>query len=243
MGYEKSAQYYDLFGEKPDINYYKHLGKQYGAALEVGVGTARVALELAKAHIEVWGIDNCEQMLEVASQKISVQPAAVQKRISLITAEMTDFELSRTFPYIYLPSSGLSHCITTEDQLNCLKCIRNHLEKGGLFAFDLMLPGQSYNTALTLIDTKEVEGDVVRRWICHRPDFTNQLLHTTLVFEVYTQQELTKRIVESSTVSLIYKRELLLLLDKANFTVQHLCGDFSRSEQITDFLVVEAVKP
>jgi hypothetical protein len=76
----------------------------------------------------------------------------------------------------------------------------------------------------------------------NRPDYTNQVLHTTLLIEVYENCNLLNRIYESSTVALIYKRELLLLLDKAGFTVENVYGDFEKSETITEQVVVEAKK-
>lgn len=242
MGYEKSAEYYDLFGEKSDTDYYTTLAVPYGSALEIGVGTARVALELAKAGCEVWGIDNSEEMLKIARKKVLQLPEKVQEKIVLRHQDMTDFHLERKFPFIYVPSSGFSHCITTEDQLNCLNCVHDHLAEDGLFVFDLILPGRSYSGALTLIGKRKVGDEMILRWISHNPDYVNQRLYTTLIFEVYKNENLQKRIVESSTVSLIYKRELLLLLDKAHFDVIHQWGDFSRADTITDLLVVEAAK-
>lgn len=53
MAYKDSARFYDLFASEDDVPYYKELGLQYGSALEVDVGTARVALELARASVEV----------------------------------------------------------------------------------------------------------------------------------------------------------------------------------------------
>ncbi len=240
MSYKESARYYDLFGEKPDIPYCQNLGIEYGSALEVGVGTGRVALELAKAGVEVWGIDNCEEMLDIACKKVTEQPANIQKRIFLINAEMTDFQLAHTFPLIYVPSSTVSHCITTEDQLKFLTCVYNHLQKRGLFAFDIELPGQSCSTALTLIDKKEVGDTLVARWISNRPDFSNQVVDVTLLFEVYDHQKLTERLIETSTISLIYKRELFLLLEKANFRIEHVYGDFEKGEKAANLLVIEA---
>ena len=241
MGYEASAHYYDLFGEKPDLQYYTALGTACGSALEVGVGTARVALALAKAGVPVWGIDNSPAMLTIARKKIAEQPESVQKSITVIKADMTDFSLSRMFPLVYMPSSSFSHCVTTKDQLACLQCVHTHLEPGGLFAFDLILPGV-YDTTLKLINTKPVGDTQVLRWMQNQPDYTNQVLHTTLLIEVYENCNLLKRVYESSTVALIYKRELLLLLDKAGFAVEHMYGDFEKSETITKTVVVEAKK-
>lgn len=240
MSYDKAAKYYDLFGEKEDIEYYKTLGTEHGSALEIGVGTARLALELARAGVKVWGIDSSQEMLKIARTKCADQPADVRNNIVLTCADMTDFHLSERFPLVYMPSSVFSHCTTTEEQLNCLKCVHHHLEEGGLLVLDVHLPESSYTSALRLIDKEETDDKTVVRWISNRAEYADQLLHTTLIFEVYKEETLIERIIESSTVSLIYKRELLLLLDKANFTVEQVYGDFSKSDEIEDLVIVEA---
>ncbi len=243
MGYKKSAKYYDLFGEKSDIEYYRALGKKYGAALEIGVGTARVALELALAGVDVWGIDNSDDMLEIARTKLRKQPETIQKRVTLKEGDMTNFHLSRTFPFVYIPSSGFSHCLTTEDQLACLTCLYDHLERKGVLALDIHLPSPSYTNTLKLIDREKVGTKTVVRWMSTHPDYVNQSLETVLIFETYENQELTERIIESSRISLIYKRELFLLLEKAGFITENVYGDFYRSDKVTDLVVVEALKP
>lgn len=243
MGYEVSAKYYDLFGEKPDLEYYKQLAVEAGQALEIGVGTGRVALELAKAGVEVWGIDNSPAMLGIARTKIRELPAHTQKKIKLIQAEMTSFDLGREFPLIYMPSSTLSHCITTEDQVKTLHCVYNHLVKGGVFAFDLLLPSHTYDGALRPAGKQTMGEKTVLRWISNRSDPVNQVLHTILLFDIYENNTLVERVMESSTVGLITRREIELLLEKTNFEIEHQFGDFCYSENITDLLVIKARKP
>lgn len=243
MGYEASAAYYDLFGEKPDIPYYTTLGKTCGSAAELGVGTARVAIELARAGVPVVGIDNSEKMLEVAQAKIARCSREEQERITLCKADMTDFHLPSPVPLVYIPSSGLSHCITPDEQLACLTCIYDNLEPGGLLACDLHLPGQSYSSTLTQAGIQQYEGKTIVRWISNRADFSRRLLYTTLIFEEYTDSILTSQVLEHSCVGLIYRKDFLSLLRKTGFQVQNLYGDFTLSPQVTDLLVVEARKP
>ncbi|MGC1120591.1 MAG: class I SAM-dependent methyltransferase [Candidatus Methanofastidiosia archaeon] len=243
MGYEASAKYYDLFGEKPDLEYYKQLAVEAGQALEIGVGTGRVALELAKAGVEVWGIDNSPAMLGIASTKIKGLPAHTQEKIRLIQVEMTSFDLCREFPLIYMPSSTLSHCITTEHQVKTLRCVYDHLVKGGIFAFDLLLPSYKHDGALRPAGKQRMGDKTVLRWISNRSDPVNQVLNTILLFDIYENNILVERVMESSTVSLITRREIGLLLEKTNFEIEHQFGDFSYSENITDLLVIQARKP
>ncbi len=74
MSYQKGAmKFYDLFGEKEDASFYISLARKHGKkALELGVGTARLAIQLARSGSEVWGIDNSIYMLKVAEKKLSI---------------------------------------------------------------------------------------------------------------------------------------------------------------------------
>lgn len=59
MTYRLAAKFYDLFGSKNDLRFYRELALQSGKrALELGVGTGRVAIPFAKAGITLVGIDN-----------------------------------------------------------------------------------------------------------------------------------------------------------------------------------------
>ncbi len=59
MNYGSASKYCDLFGSKDDVAFYRELAIKHGRkALELGVGTGRVAIELAKAGVIVLRIDN-----------------------------------------------------------------------------------------------------------------------------------------------------------------------------------------
>jgi hypothetical protein len=115
--------------------------------------------------------------------------------------------------------------------------------KGGIFAFDLLLPSYTYDGALRPAGKQTMGEKTVLRWISNRSDPVNQILHTILVFDIYENNILVKRVMESSTVGLITKREIELLLEKTKFEIEHQFGDFHYSENITDLLVIKARKP
>jgi len=84
MNYGPASKYYDLFSSNSGIDFYKELGVKKGRkALELGVGTGRVATELAKASVNVLGIDNSPYMLNVAREKLRKENLAVKKRVAL----------------------------------------------------------------------------------------------------------------------------------------------------------------
>ncbi|MBU6999927.1 MAG: class I SAM-dependent methyltransferase [Theionarchaea archaeon] len=66
------------------MEHYRQLGEKAGTALEIGVGTGRVALELARVDVEVWGIDNSPAMLNIAESNIKRLPARTQEKIRIM---------------------------------------------------------------------------------------------------------------------------------------------------------------
>jgi ubiquinone/menaquinone biosynthesis C-methylase UbiE len=83
MTYRLAAKFYDLFGSKDDLEFYKELALHSGGeALELGVGTARVAIALAKVGVTVVGIDNSVHMLRVAREELAKESEAVRRRVA-----------------------------------------------------------------------------------------------------------------------------------------------------------------
>lgn len=242
MAYKDSAPFYDLFASENDVPYYKELGLQHRSALELGVGTARVALELAKTGVEVWGIDNSPHMLKEAKKKLKKEIMAVQKRVKLFEADMKHFNLNRTFPLVYIPSSTIQHCTKQEDQISCLKTINKHLSRDGLLSFNLILPSTTYNNNLRFIGKVKHNDITIMRFISYQPNRQEQLLEVLLLFEVYKNGEMTKRLYDASTIAMISKREIVLLLKKTGFKIENVYGDYNKSKKIVNQIVIEARK-
>lgn len=142
-GHYVDALYYDHAYARysVDIRFYVGLAKEHGGpVLELGVGTGRVALALAKAGFEVVGVDRMEPMLERARHRVSRRPKRTQRRITLVQGDFRDARLDRAFPLVIAPFNALQHLYTREDVERALSTVRTHLAPGGTFAFDVLLP-------------------------------------------------------------------------------------------------------
>ena len=84
--YKEGAElFYDLFGEKNDVNFYVEQAKAAGGkALELGVGTARLAKYLARAGIETWGVEPSLYMLKAAKKNLAKEDNLTQSKMHLI---------------------------------------------------------------------------------------------------------------------------------------------------------------
>ncbi|MDI6904074.1 MAG: class I SAM-dependent methyltransferase [Candidatus Bathyarchaeia archaeon] len=236
MTYRLAAKFYDLFGSKNDLEFYKELALQSGGkALELGVGTARVAIPLARTGVTVVGIDNSVRMLRVAIEKLAKESAAVRRRVILKRGDMRDFELKQTFSFIYIPASTFDHNITVEDRKRTLNCIYKHLKKDGIFAFDLEQAAPSKPEKSWWIDRKEIEGGkMVVRSVFTRRDLTKRRCSLDLFFDVYKNGKLLERYHEYGEVAIISKDEIIGLLEETGFKVVSVYGDFDKSKYQKD---------
>jgi len=236
MTYRLAAKFYDLFGSKNDIEFYKELALQNGSeALELGVGTARVAISLAKAGVTVVGLDNSVHMLKVSEEKLANESKAVRSRVILKRGDMTNFDLRQTFPFIYLPASTFDHNVTVEDRKRSLYCVCKHLNEHGTFAFDLEQASLDKPEKSWWIDRKDIEdGKTVVRSIFTRKNIAKRILTLDLFYDVYKDGKLLERYHEYGEVAMIPKDEITRLLEESGFQVVSIYGDFDKSEYRKD---------
>ena len=236
MTYSGAAKFYDLFGSKNDLKFYRELALQSGKkALELGVGTGRVAIQLAKVGITVVGIDNSVHMLRVAREKLAKETEAVRKRVILKRGDMRNFDLKHSFPFIYIPASTFDHNITAEEQKRTLTCVHKHLEKSGTFAFDLEQATPEKPKTSWWIDRKEIDGGrMVVRSIFTRRDTTKRTCSLDLFFDVYKNGKLSERYHEYGEVAIISRDEVTKMLEENRFRVEGIYGDFNKSAYRND---------
>jgi SAM-dependent methyltransferase len=105
-----------------------------GAALELGIGTGRVALPLSQRGIDVHGIDLSSAMVE----RLRAKPGAEH-----ITVTVGDFATARVdgpFRVAYLVANTIMNLTTQAEQVDCFRNVTTHLEPGGCFVVDVIVP-------------------------------------------------------------------------------------------------------
>jgi len=230
MNYGPASRYYDLFASMNDVKFYKELALENGKkALELGVGTGRVAIELARAGVSVWGIDNSRHMLDVARQKLQKEPITVRNRVTLKLGDMRDFGLKESFPFAYIASSTFEHCITAEDQKKCLNSVHNALMDRGILAFDTSRPSEGRPEGSWWIDRRELDKNEIVRTVFSRLDPRTSIVSVNLFFEVYEDGKLSDRYHEYGEARISTKKQLEAILDETGFKVKEVYGDFDRS--------------
>ncbi|MFO8036659.1 MAG: class I SAM-dependent methyltransferase [Anaerolineales bacterium] len=138
------AEIYDHippYHNHPDIDFYLEVARELGGpVLELGCGTGRICMPIARAGVDIVGLDLSEHMLDTCRGKLSKEPHAGQDRVRLIRDDMQDFNLDQDFSLVITPFRSFQHLLTVEDQLACLDSVRRHLAEGGTSILDIFNP-------------------------------------------------------------------------------------------------------
>jgi SAM-dependent methyltransferase len=107
----------------------------HGAALELGIGTGRIALPLAHRGVRVHGIDLSEAMVA----RLRAKPGAEQ--IGVTIGDFATTTVDGRFSLAYLVFNTIGNLTTQDGQVACFQNVAAHLEPGGCFVIEVGVPG------------------------------------------------------------------------------------------------------
>jgi SAM-dependent methyltransferase len=105
-----------------------------GRALELGIGTGRIALPLAQRGLAVHGIDLSRAMVA----RLRAKPGGHQ--IAVTTGDFATTRVDGTFAVVYLVFNTIMNLTTQEAQVACFRNAAAHLAPGGCFVIEVMVP-------------------------------------------------------------------------------------------------------
>lgn len=129
--------YYDDLFSQVDVNAIALLEELAGPQrrlLELGVGTGRVALPLARRGVRVTGIDESEAMVSKLRAKDGGE------LIEIVMGDFADVPVEGEFPLAFLGFNTLFCLLTQDRQVDCFRNVAKHLEPGGRFVLDCFVP-------------------------------------------------------------------------------------------------------
>jgi ubiquinone/menaquinone biosynthesis C-methylase UbiE len=229
---ERLAALYDLDAPAGDaaIDWFRGLARMTGGpVLELGVGSGRVAIPLAKDGNEVVGIDRSKAMLARAAKRAKEQRA----KLTVVEADMRTFSLDRTFPLVTIPFNTFL-MLTPDDRWACLARCREHLTPNGRVAIDVFQPDPNIIAGLDGGVREEWRrpdpetGHVVTKFSSTRGNVDETTLHWW--FDEEMGDGTIKRISRETTLHYLYRREAELLFPAAGFEVDSLHGAYDGAE-------------
>jgi ubiquinone/menaquinone biosynthesis C-methylase UbiE len=233
QGWDQYAPFYDwenaqTLGRR-DVPFWRRIASAArGRVLELGCGTGRVSLPLARAGVELVGIDRSAPMLERARRRITKSRThQLTKSLYLVRGDIRalPFEAG-AFPMVIAPYGILQSLIRPRDLTATLASVARIIAPGGTFGIDLVpdvpkwreyenrigLRGKSGDSQLTLIES--VRQDLKRRlttfeqkYVERRGDRSREH-RFDLTFRTLSVPQMTRQ------------------LEKAGFVVDAVLGDY-----------------
>jgi len=217
---------------KDDIPFWLNQARKYGdPILELGCGTGRVAIPLAKAGYMVTGIDLSDSMLAKALKNAEAESV----RIEWIKGDIRDFNLDKRFQLIIFPFNTICHLYTLDDLEACFSCVRKHLNSDGRFIvslfnprLDILMrdPSKRYPHA----EYEGPDGKVVvteSNWY----DRANQINRIKLFYRFPNREE---EVIEELDMRIYFPKELDALLKYNGFEIEAKYGDYDESPFAAD---------
>ncbi len=142
--YDILAPVYDAFNGdidyEPWADYIEKLFKKYGrrktnSILDLGCGTGKMTLALARRGYDMIGVDLSEEMLARGRENAAAE--RLEREILWLCQDMTAFELYGTVDAVICCLDGVNHLQTPADLKKMLRLAFNYLEADGLLLFDV----------------------------------------------------------------------------------------------------------
>ncbi|HEU0253602.1 MAG TPA: class I SAM-dependent methyltransferase [Pyrinomonadaceae bacterium] len=130
-----------------------------GRALELGIGTGRIALPLSAKNVEVHGIDAAPSMISRLCEKEGAE------RLTITEGNFADVPVQGEFALVYIMFNTFFALSSQGEQVKCFRNVAAHLARDGCFAIEAFVPdlnrfiGGQVNWA-TKVTTDEVQLDV-----------------------------------------------------------------------------------
>jgi SAM-dependent methyltransferase len=105
-----------------------------GRALELGIGTGRIAVPLAERGVEVHGIDLSRAMVA----RLRTKPGG--EAIGVTIGDFSSAKVDGTFRLAYLVYNTIMNLTSQEAQVACFRNVADHLEPGGRFVIEVGVP-------------------------------------------------------------------------------------------------------
>ena len=232
-GWDQYAPFYDwenaqTLGRR-DVPFWRRVASAArGRVLELGCGTGRVSVPLARAGVELVGIDRSAPMLERARKRIIKSPTRqVAKCLRFVRGDIRQLPFGdQAFSTVLAPYGILQSMIRPRDLTATLVSVARVIAPGGTFGVDLVpdvpkwreyenrvqLRGRAGNTHLTLVES--VRQDPARRLTTFEQRYVERRDGRThehqfdLTFRTLTVPQMTRQ------------------LERAGFSVDAVLGDY-----------------
>lgn len=193
-----------------------------GRALELGIGTGRLALPLQQSGVEVVGIDSSRAMIA----RLRSKPGG--EKVPVVVGSFADVAVEGRFDLIYVLVNTFYALLTQEEQLRCFRNVAQHLSQQGSFLIEAFVPDLSRFTKRQVVKVADMSEDEVQLDVSRHDPVIQQITCQHVV--------LTEQGIRLYPVKLRYAwpAELDLMARLAGLRLRHRWGDWGKGAFLAD---------
>lgn len=186
--------------------------------LDIGCGTGNVLLYLSNYDFDIIGLDNSEEMLSIAKQKIKSI-----KNISIMKSDMSDFIIKPAVSVAFCTSFSLTYLLSEEKVLSALTSAYNSLINGGFLLIDMLHP-QNLSGYFNVQKTRIIEDIEITTKLT---DYESSKGNYTVEYIFSSKNVIKKEIHRGRAISI---ENMVSIAKKAGFV------DIRKSKRNTDYV-------
>lgn len=242
------AHFYDLEYRdfKEDLDFYVQFALQMDPkrrlpVLELGCGTGRVSIALAKAGFRVVGVDTSEEMLAVSRQ--GAEENGVHNKVTLIHSDMGELasELVPEAPFnlALCALNTFAYLKSTAEQLKVLRCVHPLLVQHGILLIDLTAPlahllptgdGEVVHQG----SFADVDGAMLHKFVTGVAHPATQTHDVTVFYDLEAPDGTLNRTSQVLNLRSTGRYEMELLLQAAGYKVERVYGDYELGDYVDE---------
>jgi SAM-dependent methyltransferase len=213
-GWEDRAFYLDIIRERGE------------PVLDVGCGTGRLLLDFLALGIDIDGVDNSAEMLELCRRKAERLGLAPNIRLQ----RMEELDLPRRYRTVLVPSSSFQLLLEPPGARQAIRRFHDHLEPGGTLVLPFIVLTASYDRSHTAEAPLE-DGTIVRRTGREAFDPATGLESTDDLYEVLRDGIVVRseRHVRDPATRAWREDEVAALCEEAGFVEVEWFANFTRA--------------
>jgi SAM-dependent methyltransferase len=190
---------------------------QGGRALELGIGTGRIALPLAARGIALQGIDASPAMVA----KLQAKPGG--SRIPVTVSNFADVAVEGQFALVFVVLNTFCALLSQAEQVRCFRNVAGHLAPGGVFVIEAFVPdmgqfARGQYAVTSVIDVDRVELDTGLLDLVHQRTLHQHVTITEHGIQLYPVQ-----------LRYVWPSELDLMAQLVGLELRHRWGGWDRA--------------
>jgi SAM-dependent methyltransferase len=222
-----------------DRHFYLDLiGERGQPVLDVGCGTGRLLLDFLALGIDIEGVDNSAEMLDLCRRNASRSRLAA----TLYLQPMQRLRLPRRYRTILVPSSSFQLLLAVEDARDAMTRFHEHLERGGTLVMPFIVMGTAKDERWMREATLD-DGTTVRRTARETSDPATRMESTDDLYELVRDGVVirSERHVRDPATRAWSEEEVAVLFAEAGFVDIEWCSNFTREPHRPDDAVFTVI--